>query len=254
MVNIGIIGYGKMGQLIEKIAIDKGHNVNAIIDPVHKDAQKEINEENLKNIDVCIDFTHPKCAIDNIKKLATLKKNMVIGTTGWYDKMDEVKQIVKESGVGFIWSGNYSIGVNAFFEIIKHASKIMNNLKDYDIMATEVHHNGKADSPSGTAEMIGKILIDNITRKEKLVKDRLNRKIDSNELHLASIRGGSVPGTHTIYFDSLQDTIELKHTARNREGFAKGAVLACEFINKKKGFYSINDLMKDIQGIDKNDV
>lgn len=246
MVKIAIVGYGKMGQIIEKIALDKGHEVCAIIDPVHEKGQKGISAESLNGAEVCIDFTHPDVIIDNIKKIASLKINIVVGTTGWYDQMDQVKKIVEDSGIGLIWSGNFSIGVNAFFKIIENASKVFNKLDDYDPMSIEFHHKNKADSPSGTANMIGKILIDNIDRKEKLVYDKLDRKIEPNELHVASVRGGAIPGIHSVIFDSEADTIELKHTARNREGFASGAVMAAEFVSGKKGMFEIDDLMNEI--------
>ncbi len=247
MVRIGIIGYGKMGQLIEEIALEQGHVVNAIIDPLKGTS---ISEESLKDVDVCIDFSMPKTAIENIEKLAKLGKNIVVGTTGWYDKMDSVEKIVQENNIGLIWSGNFSLGVNAFFKIIKQSSKIFNKLENYDIMVHEFHHKNKADSPSGTAKMIAQRIIENVDRKDKIVTEKLVRKIEDNELHVSSTRGGSIPGTHTVLFDSAEDTIELKHTARGRVGFAIGAVKAAEFLEEKKGFFSIDDLMKEFFGSD----
>ena len=245
-MNIAIIGYGKMGHEIERAAEAKGISVRTI-DPTAGDADfKEINEESMRNIQVCVDFSHPNAVIGNIEKSAKFKKNIVVGTTGWYGSMDKLKKIVKDSGIGLIWSGNFSIGVNAYFKIIEQAAKIMNNINDYDVFVHEFHHNQKADSPSGTAVMIGKIITENMERKNKVVTQELKRKIEPNELHISSTRGGSIPGTHIVGFDSAADTIELKHTARSRQGFAAGAVMAAEWINKKKGFYDINDLMKSI--------
>jgi 4-hydroxy-tetrahydrodipicolinate reductase len=246
MVNIALIGYGKMGKMIREIAESKGHKIIAIIDPKCKNTLKDINEKTLNDADVCIEFTHPDVVIDNIKKIAELGKNIVIGTTGWYDKIDQVEKIVKENKIGVIWSGNFSIGVNAFFKIIENASKIFNNLEDYDISLHEVHHTQKADSPSGTASMIGDIIVNNIKRKNKIVIDKFDRKPETNELHISSSRVGSTPGIHIVTLDSPADTIELKHTVRNREGLASGAVLAAEFIKGKKGFFNIDDLMKEI--------
>lgn len=246
MTNIALIGYGKMGKIIRRLAEEKGHTIKVVIDPNCENTMKEITAETLEGVDVCIDFTHPSVIIDNIRKVASLGKNIVVGTTGWYYQMNEVKKIVEESGIGLIWSGNFSIGVNAFFRIVENASKIFNNIETYDAMVHEFHHNQKADSPSGTASMIGKIVLDNLDRKDKIVEDRLARKIEPNELQVSSTRGGSIPGTHSVIFDSPQDTIELRHTARSREGFATGSVLAAEFINGKKGFFSINDLMDDL--------
>ena len=244
-MNIAIIGYGKMGREIEKAAKSKGITTTSIIDPYDNDAGfKEINESSMSGVDVCIDFSTPSSVVDNIKKAAKFKKNVVIGTTGWYDKIDEARNIVKESNIGFIYASNFSIGVNAFFKIIESAAKIINKVENYDIYGYELHHNKKIDSPSGTAKTIGEILIKNIKRKDTMIFDKIDRKIEPNELHIASIRAGSIPGTHVVGFDSSADTIELRHTARNREGFALGAIMAAQWIQNKKGFYDINDIIK----------
>lgn len=248
-MNIAIIGYGKMGHEIEKVAKEKGITVKSIIDPKAEGAtHKEIDEESLESIDVAIDFTHPDTAIDNIKKYCKLKTNAVIGTTGWYERIDEVKKLVEKSGIGLIWSGNFSLGVNIFFRVIENASKIMNHFDDYDAFVHEFHHNQKADSPSGTAVMIGNILTKNIDRKEKIVTDELKRKIEPDELHISSTRSGNIPGTHIVGFDSIADTIELKHTARSRQGFAAGTVIAAQWIRDKKGFFDIKNMMDKIIG------
>jgi 4-hydroxy-tetrahydrodipicolinate reductase len=249
MVNIALIGYGKMGQLVKRFAEVKGHRITAIIDPFGGEGcYKEITAEALSGAEVCIDFTQPQVVVDDIKQMAALGKNMVIGTTGWYGHMDEVKRLVEQHRVGLIWSGNFSIGVNALFRIVGYAAKVFNNLPDYDVLGHEFHHKGKADSPSGTAAMLGKILLDNLDRKQRLAVDKLDRKIEPDEIHFSSSRGGAMPGTHLIMFDSLVDTIEIKHTARGREGFAAGAVMAAEFIQGKTGFYNIDDLMNTIIG------
>ena len=242
-MNIAIIGYGKMGHEIEKAAKAKGITVQSVININDKNAKyKEINEESLKDVDVCIDFTTPDSVVENIRKIASLKKNIVVGTTGWYDKLDEVKGIVNSNNVGFIYATNFSVGVNIFFKIVEAAAKLINKVDEYDVFGYEMHHKNKVDSPSGTAKSIGNILIKNIQRKNKLVFDKLDRKIEPNELHFASVRSGSIPGTHSVGIDSSADTIELKHTARNREGFALGALMAAQWINNKKGFYDINDM------------
>jgi 4-hydroxy-tetrahydrodipicolinate reductase len=246
MVKIALIGYGKMGKIIESIAKQRGNEVVSIIDPNCDTAQKEITKESLKDADVCIDFTHPTVIMENIKKISSLGKNIVIGTTGWYDRMPEVESMINKNKVGAIWSGNFSIGVNVFFRIVESAASLFNNIHDYDAMVHEIHHNQKADSPSGTASMIGKIILKNMSRKNKIITDKLERKIEPNELHISSVRVGTVPGTHEVLFDSAADTIELKHTARTREGFALGAVMAAEFIADKKGFYGIEDLMNNL--------
>ena len=249
MVNVAIVGYGKMGKLIEQLSKDNGLEVVSIIDPNEEKAQfKEINKESMHDVDVCIDFTHPDEALKNTEKAASLGKNIVMATTGWYEDMEKMKEIVENSKVGMIWSGNFSVGVNMFFRMVRAAAKIVDKIDNYDVFSYEMHHNKKADSPSGTAEMLGKILLDESKTKSKLVYDKLDRKIKPEELHLASVRGGSIPGTHVVGFDSTADTIELKHTARNREGFAMGAILAAKWIKDKKGFFCIDDMMKSIIG------
>lgn len=248
-MNIAIVGYGKMGHEIEKLAKEKGITIKSIIDPkIGEATHKEINEESLKDVDVAIDFTHPDSAVENIKKVSALGRNMVVGTTGWYDRMDDVKKIIEKANTGLIWSGNFSVGVNIFFKIIENAAEVMNKFNDYDVFVHEFHHNQKADSPSGTAVMIGKILTENIERKNKVVTEELKRKINPEELHVSSTRSGSIPGTHIVGFDSKADTIELKHTARGRQGFALGAVMAAEWVKDKKGFFDINDFMSNIIG------
>ena len=250
-MNIAIIGYGRMGHEIEKIAIAKKINVAAIIDPHEKEAtHKFIDEDSLKNADVCVDFTIPNIVVGNIKKIAKLKKNMVIGTTGWYDQINEARRIIKQNNTGFIYSSNFSIGVNVFFRIAENAAKMFNKIDDYDVYGYELHHNKKIDSPSGTAKILGDILIKNIRRKNKLLFEKIGRKIEPDELHFASVRAGAIPGTHVVGFDSDADTIELKHTARSREGFALGAIMAAQWIQNKKGFYTIDNMIDELIGGD----
>jgi 4-hydroxy-tetrahydrodipicolinate reductase len=248
-MKIAITGYGQMGQITEQIAAEDGHDVVSTIDPAIKSAKfKELNKENLCGADVVIDFTVPAVVLENIDMYVQCGINAVIGTTGWYEYLDEVKEKVEKSRIGLIWSGNFSIGVNLFFRIIKQSAGLMSKFTLYDVMGYEIHHNRKKDSPSGTMNMIGNILLENLKNKKKIVTEKLSRKISEEEIHLASIRGGDVPGTHVVVFDSEVDTIELKHTARSRKGLAVGAIKAAEWINGKKGFYSIEDMMNEIIG------
>ncbi|HLC96450.1 MAG TPA: dihydrodipicolinate reductase C-terminal domain-containing protein [Candidatus Nanoarchaeia archaeon] len=234
-MDIAIIGYGKMGHTIEKVAVERGLTVTVKIDPAAPDAtHKEISREALEDVDVCIEFTAPEVAVSNIKKIAELKKDIVVGTTGWYDQMAEVKRIVEQNDIGFIYSPNFSIGVNIFFESIKHISKLMKNVDAYGVAMTEIHHIHKKDAPSGTAKKIAEIIKKHIGR------------ID--DVDIKSIREGEVPGTHTVTFESGADRIKLEHEAKNREGFAEGAVIAAEWIVDKNGFFTIEDLMKDVIG------
>ena len=246
-MKIAITGYGKMGKEIEKIAVARGMTVQSIIDPAEKNAAyREITGESMKNVDVCIDFSTPASVMENIRKAAKHGCNIVVGTTGWYGSIEEVKKIVKESKIGLIYAANFSIGVNVFFRIVENASKMMDKIDAYDVFGYELHHNKKLDSPSGTAKTLAETVVKSMKRKNKIVYDIVDRKIEPNELHFASVRSGSIPGTHVVGFDSSADTIELKHTARNREGFALGAVMAAEWVKGKKGFFGIKDMMDSI--------
>ncbi len=243
------MGYGKMGKEIEQIVLSRGHKVIATIDPKDKEAtHKKLDAKALKGVDVAIDFTHPSVAVGNVEIITEAGVNLVMGTTGWYDDMDRVRSIVKDNNVGFFWASNFSIGVNMFFKMVQEAAAIVDKVKEYDIAGYEIHHNQKADSPSGTAKSIAEILQKQIARKKTLEFGQVDRQIKPSELHFASVRVGNVPGTHGVVFDSPADTIELKHTARNREGFALGAVMAAEFVAGKKGFFEIENLMDTIVG------
>lgn len=251
-MKVGIAGYGRMGRLIHQKALSAGHEVPVIIDP--SSPAKEVTGRHLASnsgaLDVIIDFTFPGAAVENIKRYAELKISAVIGTTGWYDQMDYVAKIVEESGIGLIWSGNFSPGVNILFHLVKTAGRVMNRFPDYDVAIHEVHHRHKADSPSGTAVMIGDILINKLDRKQATVAGSAQAIIGETELNITSSRCGSIPGTHQVVFDSEVDTITLEHKARSREGFASGALMAAEWICGNSGLYTIDDLMHSIIGGD----
>ncbi len=245
MLKIAIIGYGQMGKLIEQLAVQNDCEIVAIIDPL---LGNEITAETVSNADVCVEFSTPGAAFNNIKKLVELGKNVVTGTTGWFDKLDKIKIMVEEAGTGFIYGSNFSVGMNLFYSIIESTAKLMNKAEDYDLQGLEIHHRQKKDSPSGTAKILSDIILKNIDRKTKSQFDRLERKIEKEEFHFASIRFGDVPGTHSISFDSEADTIELKHTARNRNGLVTGAIKAAKWIKNKKGFYNFTDKLNEIIG------
>ncbi|MBL7006718.1 MAG: 4-hydroxy-tetrahydrodipicolinate reductase [Spirochaetia bacterium] len=248
-MNIAINGYGRMGRLIRKCALERGHAVTSVIDPnvdLPEVTSRVLSDQSIGDADLVIDFSIPSSALNNIEIISRAGVNAVIGTTGWYEAAGAAEKIVVEAGTGLLWSGNFSLGVNILFHLIRTAGKIMNYFPEYDAMIHEFHHSGKVDSPSGTAEMLSSILIEEIERKGEIVTDSLSRKIAPGELHVSSTRGGSIPGTHTILFDSEDDTIEITHRARNRNGFALGAVKAAEWMQGKTGFFSIDDMMKTI--------
>ncbi len=246
-MRIAIIGYGKMGRAVHEVSREKGIIVSSIIDPTDPEAtHRSIDEDSMKEVDVAIDFTSPKAVLGNIERVASLKKNIVVGTTGWYEELEKAKRIIEENEIGFIYSPNFSIGVNIFFYLIEQTAKLMDKADWYDIYILEGHHRQKVDSPSGTAKTIGEIILNNVKRKEKLLFETINRRIEKEELHVVSFRAGFITGLHIVGFDSEYDSIELKHEAKNRKGFALGAILAAEWIKDKKGFYSFRDLFRDI--------
>ena len=246
-MNLAIIGYGNMGLIIERLAKTSGMEIGAIVDPFNPGATHgQKDGGSLKDIDVCIDFTHPDAIMNNIKKYAELGKNAVIGTTGWYDHIEEIRKLVETSGIGLIYSSNFSIGVNIFNRIVERAAELFDKFDMYDVAGIEYHHNRKADSPSGTAIGLANILKDGLARKKEIVYKMMDRRIEPHELHFASVRCGSITGKHEIIFDSNADSIQLIHSAKNREGFAAGALEAAKWIHGRKGFFNIDDIVREI--------
>jgi 4-hydroxy-tetrahydrodipicolinate reductase len=244
-MKIALLGYGKMGKIIEKIATDRKHEIVLKID---KDNLDELTAENLQQADVAIEFTTPSSVFNNISKCFEAGVPVVVGTTGWYDQLGDIKQQCETGDHSLLYATNFSIGVNIFFHINKVLAKLMNNYPYYEVQVEEIHHTQKLDSPSGTAITIAEGIIENMDAKSKwqnvLVADENNTddNIKSNELLIESYRMDSVPGTHTVIYDSEVDSIEFKHTAHNRNGFALGAVLAAEWLKDNKGFHSVNDM------------
>ena len=247
-MKITLIGYGKMGHEVENMALANKFEISSIIDHKEKNAtHKELSKEAVENADVVIDFSSPNNIIETITKVSSYKKALVVGTTGWYDNIKIAQKIIKNNNSGMVYSPNFSIGMNIFFSIARNASFIIDKFPMYDPYIYEMHHNQKIDSPGGTAKNLGNILLSNIKRKNKLVFDRIDgRKIEPDEIHVGSIRAGFFPGMHILGFDGISDNIELRHTARNRAGFAEGALLAAKWINDKKGFYSFEEVISSI--------
>ncbi len=248
-MKIALLGYGKMGKIIEKIALSRKHEIVLTID---NENLHELTAENLQKADAVIEFTMPGSVISNIEHCFNAGVPIVVGTTGWYDRLDEIKQKCKDRDSALLYATNFSVGVNIFFHINRLLAKVMNNYPYYDVQVEEIHHMQKLDSPSGTAITIAEGIIDNLTAKTDWVNvlttddNDDDRDVKQDELLIESLRIDSVPGTHTVIYDSEVDTIEFKHTAHNRNGFALGAVLAAEWIHDKKGFYSV-DAMFDFK-------
>jgi len=255
-MNIALIGYGKMGRMIGQIACSAGHKISTIIDPFAAEISsvncgqifKKITDADLSNTDAAIEFTQPDEAVSNIMALSKMKIPAVIGTTGWLEKLEKVQKTIENDKSSLFWASNFSIGVNLFYRIAWYAAELTGNFQEYDIGGMEIHHNKKMDSPSGTAKTLAEGVLSKTSRKKKIVWDMINRKPQDDELHFPSLRLGSVPGVHSLFFDSPADTIEITHTARSREGFASGAVQAAVWLTaqKRTGVFTIDDMFKDI--------
>lgn len=237
---IAIVGYGQMGKQIESLAKDKGFEVAEIFD-----TNKPL-KDGYFDFDVAIDFTYPDTVFENVKILASKGKNIVLGTTGWYNKKSELENIVNESNIGLVWGSNFSVGVQTFFRIVQQAARLIDKLDDFDVMVHEMHHKRKKDSPSGTAVSISQFLLNEIRRKNKIETARIDDEIGDDVIHVSSTRGGEVFGRHTVYLDSISDSIELSHRAKSRAGFALGSLEAAKWIHEKKGFWEFTQVMEDI--------
>jgi 4-hydroxy-tetrahydrodipicolinate reductase len=237
-MKIALIGYGKMGREIELIALDRGHQVVSRIDLNTNDS---FNDEAFQSADVAIEFTRPESAYDNYLNCFQYNIPVVSGTTGWLDKMEHIKNQCKEGNQTFFYASNFSLGVNIFFELNQHLARIMNQMKEYNVSMEEVHHTQKLDAPSGTAITLAEDLIQAIDRKTGWVNDTTS---DGTQIPIRSIREGQVPGIHQVKYESDIDEITIHHSAKNRKGFALGAVLAAELTQSKKGFLGMSDLLK----------
>jgi 4-hydroxy-tetrahydrodipicolinate reductase len=241
-MKIALLGYGKMGKIIEKIALSRKHEIVLTID---HDNLHDLTPENLQKADVVIEFTMPASVLSNIEHCFNADVPIVVGTTGWYDKIPEIKQRCEEGDHTLMYASNFSVGVNIFFHVNRLLAKMMNNYPHYDVQVEEIHHIQKMDAPSGTAITIAEGIIENLDSKSEWVNvlttdDKSDDEaVGANQLLIESMRIDSVPGTHTVIYDSEVDSIEFKHTAHNRNGFALGAVLAAEWVHDKKGFYSV---------------
>lgn len=237
-MKIALIGYGKMGKTIEQIALSRGHQIVSVVDINNPE---EIRSDNFKRADVAIEFTTPATALGNYMNSFAAGVPVVSGTTGWLDRIGEVKEMCEKEGKTFFYASNFSIGVNIFFALNKHLAKIMNNFPGYAVKMMETHHIHKLDAPSGTAITLAEGILDNLDRKDRWTLETASQPTD---LPIHAIREGEVPGIHEITYESDVDTISIKHDAKSRAGFALGAVVAAEFTAGKKGFLGMEDMLK----------
>jgi 4-hydroxy-tetrahydrodipicolinate reductase len=229
-MKIALIGHGAMGRLIETLAENKNHEIAAIIHESDANLSAEELAEKLKGADAAIDFSAAEAVERNVRACLIAEVPLVEGTTGWNATKKDIKSLVAESNGAFVFGANFSIGVNLFYRIVSQAAELFSKFEDYESFIEERHHSRKKDAPSGTALILKDIVFAHIEK----------------DFSVSATRAGNIPGTHTVGFDGTSDTIELIHTARSREGFASGAILAAEWINGKKGFYEFTDVMDEI--------
>ena len=238
-MKIALIGYGKMGKEIEKVARSRGHEIVCIIDVNNQD---DFESEAFKSADVAIEFTNPMVAYSNYIKAFKAGVKLVSGSTGWMEEHgEEIKKLCTEGGKTLFWSSNFSLGVTIFTALNKYLAKIMNQFPGYDVTMSETHHIHKLDAPSGTAITLAEGILENVDRKERWTLETAEKATD---IPIHAIREGEVPGIHEITYESDVDTISIKHDAKSRAGFALGAVVAAEFTAGKKGFLGMDDMLK----------
>jgi len=235
-MKIAIIGYGKMGKTIESIALQNG---DEIVLRITDENRQELSPENLQKADVAIEFTRPEAVFDNIKMCLEAARPVVSGTTGWLDKMPEIQAITKQNSGAFFYASNFSVGVNIFFALNKKLAAMMNEQPDYSAAIHEIHHTQKLDAPSGTAITLGEGIIEKIDHLDTWAA----QKAQSNELHITSARIDKTPGTHIVTYTSDIDDIEIIHTAKSREGFARGALMAARWLVGKQGCFGMSDML-----------
>ncbi len=228
---LAIVGYGKMGRLIEQHAPEYGFEVRAKFDAGNNPCGQGLTRETLRGIDVAVEFTTPEAAPENIRRMAVLGVNSVVGTTGWFDDLPSAREAVAKSGTGLVWAPNFSVGVNLFLQAVAHTAALFARHPEYEAWGWESHHSAKKDAPSGTLKKLA----------EEMRANGYNRPVS-----LASNRAGAHPGTHEIGFDSAADTITLRHTARNREGFARGALRAARWVVGKRGVFEFREILSEL--------
>ncbi len=236
-MKIALIGYGKMGKAIEDVAMKNGHE---IVLKITSENTSDFNIENLQQADVAIEFTNPHSAVENIKKCFDANVPVVCGSTGWLNQWQEIENYCTEKNGALLFASNFSVGVNIFFELNKKLAALMNNRPEYNVSIEEIHHTQKKDAPSGTAITLAEGVLNNNHNKEKWVLGETENNV---ELSITSKRIDPAPGTHIISYDSPIDSIEIKHTAHNRIGFASGAVIAAEYIIDKKGIFGMKNVL-----------
>lgn len=241
MTRIAIIGHGAMGREVERLAEPLGMKVTEIFD-----VDRPITSARPDSFDVAIEFSWPDAVVNNVRAVAEMNRPVVIGTTGWYDRMDEVRAIIGSSDIGCVWGSNFNIGTHLFMHIVQRAAELIDNRADFDIMLHEWHHKRKRDSPSGTALTLADTIIRALERKTAVSCETQHEKIEPHLLHVTSTRGGEIVGRHQVTIDGPYETIDIVHSAKNRSGFAQGALLAASWIQHRKGFYDVSTIINEL--------
>ncbi|MDR0384778.1 MAG: 4-hydroxy-tetrahydrodipicolinate reductase [Prevotellaceae bacterium] len=233
-MKIALIGYGKMGKTIERFALRRGHSITVRID---KDNTEDIYSDKFKSSDIAIEFSVPETACNNVSTALNLGVPVVCGTTGWLNNLDKAKQLCEERKLAFIYSSNFSLGVNIFFYINRKLAEVMKEYPEYSVSVEEIHHIHKKDAPSGTAVTLAEDILSHIS----LAKWSLEN--EENSLHISAVRKGEVPGIHSVMYESDIDLLTIRHEAKSRDGFALGAVVAAEFAQGKHGFFTMKEVL-----------
>lgn len=241
MTRIAIIGHGAMGREVERLAEPLGMSVSVICD-----VDLPLRDLPAADFDVAIDFSWPDAVIDNVRSAARLQRPIVIGTTGWYDHMDQVRSIVAGAGIGCVWGSNFNIGTHLFLRIVRNAAEQINAHAGFDVAVHEWHHQRKKDSPSGTAVTTAQAILSSLHRKTRLETETSHGVIDPDALHVTSSRVGEVIGRHQVTIDSAFETIEIIHTAKNRQGFAQGALLAASWLQHRTGMFDVSEIIDSL--------
>ncbi len=248
-MKIALLGVGRMGRMVEALATERGHRVVAWLDSSSHEKGRGMTALLASEAEVAIDFSVPDAVVDNVRAATNVGLDVVVGTTGWYDRLDEVRDIVEASGRGLVHAPNFALGVQAFFRIARAAARLAEELEEYDLHVWEMHHRHKLDHPSGTARHLADLVVDEVTRKTAWTETLGPGPTHEGVLDVAVTRSGEEPGTHVMGLDGPDDRIEIRHQARGRSGFARGALVAAEWVQGRSGLFTLDDLMADRLGV-----
>lgn len=244
-MKLALLGSGRMGREVERLAHATGHEIVVSLDSQTNPGGDALRDA-VADADVVLDFTRPEAALRNIEDVARAGLPMVVGTTGWYDEIDKVREIVRTQGTGLVWAANFSIGAQALLRLVEHAAKFLDRFEEYDPYVVEHHHRGKRDTPSGTGLRLAEKIIASMSRKDQSLSGNPEGRIPLRAVHVASVRAGEAFGQHKVGFDAAAESIELTHTARSREGFARGALYAAEWIRQRTGVFEFSELFEQV--------